>query len=233
MRQYTPEKFSHELKFVFPRNRTDAILSWLKARCRTDSDYPAAMVSSIYYDTVNWCSLAEKNNSDYLKTKLRLRWYQDLYTGELSKESFLEVKFKIGAKRYKLRFPTGIGGARLKRLHLNDSQLRHLLTSLRNKGIPVNQAYYPVFQVSYKRHRFVDPFSSARLCVDHDIHSPRVNWQMMPFCRPDPISKGVFECKGSHIELPDILHQLTAMGCKKESFSKYSICHDHHMELLP
>lgn len=90
MQALLPEQFSHELKYVFPNRRAVSILNWLKARCRSDSDYPAAVVSSIYYDTVDWRSLAEKNNSDYLKTKIRLRWYQDLFTGELSQESFLE-----------------------------------------------------------------------------------------------------------------------------------------------
>jgi hypothetical protein len=181
---------------------------------------------------VDWQSLSEKTNSDFLKTKVRLRWYQDLCTGQLSPESYLEVKFKIGAKRGKLRISTELGGEVLQQLHLSDSRLRHLTTRLKREGIPLNQAYFPVFQVSYKRYRFVDPISSARLCVDHDIHSPRVNWQMMPFCKPKPISRGVFECKGSCSDMPAFLHQLTAMGCKKESFSKYSVCHDHHLDLF-
>ena len=227
-----PEPFSHELKFVFENHRAGIILNWLKARCRVDAEFPAAMVSSIYYDSRNWQSLGEKINSDFLKTKIRLRWYQDLHSGEFSRESFLEEKYKIGAKRRKVRIPTGVAGDRLEKLPLSDPQLRRLLINLKREGITMDQVFLPAFQVTYKRFRLIDPATSARLCVDHDIHSPRVNWQMMPSCIPSPISKGVFECKGVNVELPQILHQLTALGCKKESFSKYGVCHDHHLGLF-
>jgi hypothetical protein len=63
-------------------------------------------VSSIYFDTWGWKSLSEKINSDYLKTKIRFRWYSDIAYQLHYAPSFAEAKFRIGTKRKKIRIQT-------------------------------------------------------------------------------------------------------------------------------
>src|SRR5690606_22911495 len=68
----------HELKFTVPVSSTAAVLAWLRGACTPDPKFPCGRVSRIYNDTPDPRSLREKLNSDYLKTKVRLRWYATL-----------------------------------------------------------------------------------------------------------------------------------------------------------
>ena len=67
-----------ELKFTLPAARAHLARRWLERCCRRDPEFPAAVVWTIYYDTPALLSLGEKINSDYLKRKIRVRWYSDL-----------------------------------------------------------------------------------------------------------------------------------------------------------
>ena len=87
------EKYSaseHETKFVLNNSAAGTIIRWLQCRCRLDDRFEAGIVSSIYYDTHKWRFLSEKINSDYLKTKIRLRWYSDIDSGESGDDSFID-----------------------------------------------------------------------------------------------------------------------------------------------
>jgi hypothetical protein len=41
------------------------------------------------------------------------------------------------------------------------------------------------------------------------------------------LNTGVVEVKGHVAELPETLHQLTALGCRKQAFSKYGTCYSN------
>ena len=73
-----------------------------KVVCRRDPEFPAAVVWTIYYDTPALVSLGEKINSDYLKRKIRVRWYSDL-EGRVSGPAFVEAKLRMGTRRSKVR----------------------------------------------------------------------------------------------------------------------------------
>lgn len=48
------ESFSaseHEIKFVLKNSSAHYIIQWLQTRCLPDPEFPAGIVSSIYYDT--------------------------------------------------------------------------------------------------------------------------------------------------------------------------------------
>ena len=64
-----------ELKYLLPAGRAFLARKIVSALCQPDPVYPAATVFTIYYDTPDLTLLSEKLNSDYLKTKVRLRWY--------------------------------------------------------------------------------------------------------------------------------------------------------------
>lgn len=66
---------AHEIKLELASGRAGAVAAFLAAYCRPDPEHPGGRVSTIYYDTPELCLLGEKTNSDFLKTKVRLRWY--------------------------------------------------------------------------------------------------------------------------------------------------------------
>ena len=221
----------HETKFVVSNSFVHLIIQWLRYRCLDDRKFPAGIVSSIYYDTPDWYHLSEKINSDYLKTKVRLRWYADIDTEEPEDESYLEAKYKIGSKRKKVRVKTDFSGKWLSQVALDNQKLLHIPGLLRPKGVMTRSALYPAFKITYKRLRFVEPTTGARLSVDYDIRAPQVNRQMLPRTNPFVLRSAVFELKGSMRDLPNVLGQLTALGCRKQSFSKYSACYAKIMRI--
>ena len=219
------EAAKHETKFVFNNSIAHLMIQWLSCRCYPDPEFPVGIVSSIYYDTRDWHFLREKINSDYLKTKVRVRWYSDITHKELDNYSFIELKQKIGVTRKKIRIKSDISGRWLSSVDLDSQKLLEIPSLLRTKVQDIPRHIYPVFQISYKRWRFIEHITGARLCVDQDISVPKVNKLIIPMTTPLCLKKGVFELKGKIRELPHMLHQLTALGCRKESFSKYSNCY--------
>jgi len=214
----------HETKYVLPNLRAGAALKWLTARCRPDPEYPEGIVSSIYYDTRDWRFLNEKVNSDYFKTKARLRWYSDM-DGKPLGNSFMEAKFRTGSRRRKVRVATTYTGSWLSTVPLNAPMLRSIPEILRPESVLLPAALLPAFVVRYRRHRFIEPTTGARIALDSDIAAPRTNPQMVARTSGSKLREAVFEFKGALTSLPGFLHQLTALGCHKTSFSKYSLCY--------
>ena len=219
-------KPEHETKYVFDNTFAPILINWLQLRCLPDPQFPTGIISSIYYDTKNWLLLMEKLNSDYYKTKFRVRWYESLDNKEQFDRSFVEIKHKIGATRKKIRFESNYSGKQLASMELTDPKLFTFQEKARKQGAKIPLSLYPAFQISYKRHRFLEPKTRCRICIDYDIRVPRVNGQMLHCLKPlSFLSTGVVEVKGNIIELPDTLQQLTALGCSKQAFSKYSSCY--------
>jgi hypothetical protein len=214
-----------ELKFVLHQTRVPKFLSWLSLRCEPDPLYPAGTVSSVYYDNPRWCSLSEKRNSDYLKAKFRLRWYADLNNERHGRTSFLEAKHKIGSRRLKVRIEIDWSGVRLAATPLESRLYLSFLDLFRERGIRLPSQLLPALQIDYKRRRFRDPVSGGRLCIDYDIHASRVNPLLLARCHTMPLATAVCEYKGDVEDLPASLYPLTAMGCRRASFSKYSACY--------
>ena len=113
----------HETKFVLNNSAAGTIIRWLQCRCQLDKKFGANIVSSIYYDTHKWRFLREKINSDYLKTKIRLRWYSDIDSGQPGEDSFVEAKYRTGSRRAKVRVRTGISGKWLNNVNLDNQKL--------------------------------------------------------------------------------------------------------------
>src|SRR5688572_26159644 len=118
----SPAASDRELKFAFPDVRADVARRWLDAICRRDPQFPAAVVSTIYYDTPDLTALGEKINSDYLKHKIRLRWYADL-AGAPSGPAFVEAKLRVGTRRAKVRVQVPDSAEELAGWDLEDPRL--------------------------------------------------------------------------------------------------------------
>jgi hypothetical protein len=211
-----------EIKYVFHNSSAQKVISWLKGRVSPDKEYPAGIISSIYYDSPGWGFLYEKINSDYLKSKVRLRWYLEFDTERPLPESFIEIKHKIGLRRKKIRKQTGLSGEFLETVGLDHPALTALPNLLKSDGnMGFRGHLFPVFQVRYHRLRFVEPLTGTRISVDYNIHAPKVNPGLRLRSNPFKFEQAVLELKGNVYNLSDLLSYLTKMGCRKQSFSKY------------
>lgn len=218
----------HETKFVLPNCRATIVRSWLNKRLIPDPDFAEGCVSSIYFDTQHFEMLSEKLNSFYLKAKVRLRWYSSLSTAIPFPVTFLEVKNKIGSARRKKRIQMNFESNWVLAHPLEDPKYLMINGLLKKHGNLRKQTLRPAFQLDYRRMRYIDPLTGARLSLDSDIHVSRVNRCMVRGTNNRPLSHAVFEYKNKTTDLPDWLNQIIALGeCRKGAFSKYSECYAH------
>ena len=214
-----------ERKWTAAAARAPQLARWLSSRLRHDPKHAAGWVVSVYYDTPDWRLLREKEDSDYLKTKVRIRWYEDDAGGLLSPEAFLEVKAKRGGARTKTRLVVPEPATRLQQLSLADPCWMHLPDAARRAGALLPSPLTPVFSVRYRRRRFVDPLTRSRVALDEAIHVGAVHPGRVPGHRRLHLDRAVVEVKGTEPDLPAHLTGLFSLGCRREAFSKYFNCH--------
>ena len=218
------DRLQRELKFTFPNNRAGGLRNWLDARCRPDPDFAAGRIASIYFDLSGGELLGEKVNSDYLKTKVRLRWYGDWQTGAPAGSVFLEVKQRIGSSRKKFRQRLEWTAVELERLALEDVRLLDVNRRVAAAGFRFAGPLRPAICLAYRRRRYLESATGARICLDHDIAPVRIHGAAGIAAHGLPIADGVFEVKGTAERLPASLQPLIALGCRRESFSKFQRC---------
>ncbi len=214
----------HELKFRLPSRHSHAALTYLSSLCRRDPKYPSNVVSSIYYDTPGLDLLGEKSESHHFKIKVRLRWYQDAAGNAASEASFLELKYRYGSRRKKLRVQAPLAARWLAGTRLDHPSLRDAPLLLASLQLAPPRGLHPMLVVRYRRHRFVDPPSGSRICLDTDVRPTRVNARRVHRRNPAPLADAVLEVKNPNGELPGRLGPLLRTGVRLDSFSKYGAC---------
>ena len=221
---------NYELKFTFPPQSTTAIEAWLRASCRPDDAHPTNTVSSIYYDTPDWRHLREKANGDYLKSKLRLRWYsRESARGESKyrdqSRAYAELKRKTGSQRDKQRIEVDFDADWLEETALNAAELLALPSNLVSRGFALSSPMVPTVLIAYCRQRYFDLRTGTRINLDNDIRVRRSNPQMILPGRPTAVATPVIEFKGPHDRLPHGFETLLRFGARRASFSKYLMCY--------
>ncbi len=211
----------HEIKFVGPEREAPFAAATLAAVCPPDDEFPVNRVHTIYFDSPRLASYAEKANGDYLKAKLRLRWYerpgvpQPAMGGPWT--AWLEVKIRQGSrgfkrrKRLELRGLSPLGG-------LDPENLRAVVET------HVGSPWRPTCWLSYARARLRWPDGVSRVSVDRDL---RVEWvaSWVPtrlFGTGPPIF--VVEVKGPARVVPPGLSTLIVRHARKRAVSKYALC---------
>ena len=215
-----------ELKFSFPAGRVPIVRRRLESLCRRDPEFPSAIVWTIYYDTPALVSLGEKLNSDYLKRKIRVRWYSDL-EGRVSGPAFVEAKLRVGTRRSKERARLPYPADEIATWDLQDPRLLSFPLMLRDKGILGQESWQPVMLLRYRRDRFIEPLSRSRVSLDTDIAAAAVNHRFVSATDLSPLATAVFEVKGASDELPIALRSLLPLGLHKRSFSKFLVVYAH------
>ena len=221
-----PAAGERELKFVLRAGRADILRRRLDSLCRRDPKYPSARVWTIYYDTPALVSLGEKLNSDYLKRKIRVRWYSDL-AGRASGPAFIEAKLRIGNRRSKIRARLPYPADDMATWDLQDARLRDLPMLLRQHGVLDQEPWQPVMLIRYRRDRFVDRLTHTRVSLDAEISAVSMNPRYAPRIDPSPLAAAVLEVKGASEELPATLRPLLPLGIRKSSFSKLHMLYAH------
>jgi len=221
----SPPPAEHEIKLVTPALRAAAMAIWLRARCLPDPKYPHGLVTSIYYDNNRLDLLDAKVNSDFLKHKVRVRWYSDPDSGTALDPAFAEIKRKVGGRRFKERLQLQVPVSTLDAHHTDHTALRQLLEPLRQAGHWTATDLQPFLRIAFRRRRFIDPTSGSRISIDSDIRGRSLNPGLLPQSHPAPLAHAVIEIKGSRSSLPRWLSPLRDMGCRPESFSKYARCY--------
>lgn len=216
-----------EQKYVFQGPHKSAIQDWIESFFIPDPFFHFGAISTLYYDTPGFELYWEKCNSDYLKSKVRLRWYEKL--DELAQDStvtcYLEFKQKRGAKRFKARKKIFLPLTGLQENPFEDEEVINLpLTLSELVSVPVT-GLVPMLLIQYDRQRFIDPQSGSRIALDTNIRCTGANQKFVSVVTPVLIDNGVLEIKGEGRGLLPCLNHISG-NLTKESFSKYSYCYE-------
>jgi hypothetical protein len=219
-------KFEFELKLVLPNDRVAPAAAFLKAICAQDAQHPANIVASIYFDTRRLDFVHEKLNSDLLKTKVRLRWYENLRTREPLGATFAEIKYRRGLCRRKHRLETPCRAKDVARMDLRDRSLLKIPGLLESGAVFDLSRLEPLLEVRYQRLRFIEPMTGSRVSLDTKIGLGRVHKGRLAYTNRRRLEQAVIEIKNRSGRIPALLNPLMRMGAKRDSFSKYFACFD-------
>lgn len=220
------EDLERELKFVLPASRADAAAGFLAALCAPDAEYPRALVWTVYYDTPDLRSLGEKADSDYLKMKLRVRWYGNL-AGRAEGPVFVEAKYRVGSRRDKVRARADVTAGDVATWPLGDARFAALPRALAGAGVRIGPDWRPVLRLRYERQRFVERATGTRVSLDRDITAEAVNHGLLAPVNAGALPVAVLEVKGGEDRLPRALEPLLHLGARQGSLSKYVAVYDH------
>lgn len=220
-------RLEYELKFLVPASRAAFLRSWIASAVRPDVTYPPARVVTVYFDTRGLDFLGEKVDSDYLKTKARIRWYAGLAGEEIGSPVFAECKYRLGATRRKVRVRLPLRAADVSAWPLTSPAWATQLNALRAEAPQLPPELTPTMRLRYVRCRFLDR-DGARVTLDSDIRLEAINpARVAEPVVSTPLPTAVFEYKGKTMELPRHLAPVVRFGARQSSFSKYLACYEH------
>jgi hypothetical protein len=221
-----PSSFTAESKYSYLLEDEPIIRSFLDAMFLKDQTHPEDRINSIYFDTRTRRHLAEKVDSDYVKMKVRLRWYGK--TLDLDPEqvvnAYLEVKIKNGSRRKKSRQPIEVRAGLLNNGAKSFDELMQFVLFARECGwVPCGQLF-PALVIHYDRRRYRDPHDWASLALDSCITYSSVNPLLWPTTASRQLSVGVLEVKSETGALPRSLWSIRERFGMRDAFSKYEEC---------
>lgn len=213
-----------EQKFLFESAKKNLLLDWLEFHVLRDPEFYFSPILSLYYDTPALRFYQEACNGDYLKTKVRLRWYQRAFSPEQDTVNcFLEIKRKSGARRYKRRQQLALEPRCLSGDVFSHGAILAAPEALPELRLAARGILVPILIVEYERFRFVDTQSGSRIALDIGIGCSRANPAYLTGAAPVHLASGVLEVKSALDNLPGCLRPMQR-HLRKRSFSKYARC---------
>jgi VTC domain len=210
-----------EIKFLVPAARSGSLRAWLDGVCVPEPAYPPALVCTTYYDTPGFSLLEEKIDSDYLKTKVRVRWYASLDGDPAGSPVFAEVKYRVGTRRDKLRVKLDADALAVSATPLYAPAWTGLVDRLRVEATILPARLDPILSLRYVRYRYLDRATGGRLTVDDTIAVTALNQARVTGRVPARLPNAVLEYKGAGDDLPRHLSPAIRFGARRGSYSKY------------
>lgn len=209
-----------ERKYPFPAARASFLTAWLDARLPRERRFPSDVVTSCYYDTPNLDSYQESADGEFIKHKLRLRWYGDPvdpYAGV-----WLEVKSRDGAQstKQRVRYPSSGVPNQLGLIIPDRAELVRRLRDLTDRAtLPLEPTLQPIALIRYRRIRWQSADGVMRASLDTNVQTSNPSgaaiWLPVP-------GGSVLELKSSGELLPHIAH-LGRLGLRRTAHSKYAL----------
>ena len=216
----------NERKFTAHGLDADRALALIAHYCSPHPEYPLGRISSIYFDTPLLSTFREKIEGDTLKRKYRIRWYEEADPApDSTTQAFLEIKYRYGSARDKLRRRFPVNAEWIRSTPLTDPGLVDLLyreAAACEDSIPLN--LFPLVCISYDRHRYVCPFTGDTVCVDFNIRMTRLNPDRLPHVGPFDLNTVICEHKRAGFGTLPWARVLYHAGFRIRSFSKYGEC---------
>lgn len=216
-----------EQKYTFAIHALTQLQDWAAYAFDPDARHPEGIINSLYYDTPDLLMYHQKRSSEYLKCKVRLRWYSTVPMNERVR-CYLEVKRKIGSSRYKQRSTIAVPPTSLNDGLFRCGVIAAAADQAQHNGYPEHRVLLPVAHIQYKRRRYTDPETGARIAIDWDISCLGTNANVIPAEPPVWLPRGVLEVKAPLRYLPRSLDPV-AFLLHKTAFSKYAQCLEHLM----
>jgi SPX domain protein involved in polyphosphate accumulation len=215
-----------ERKFTAWSEQGEFARAWLHQVCLPDPLYPVGKIFSIYYDTPDLAAYYEKANGDFLKTKVRLRWYDSSLNDSANGiPAFLEIKMKKGSGGDKFRKKLSLPWDWLNRVTLENEDLNQIVHDhVHELGEKVPLNLFAMLRVVYSRERFVCSSTGARVSLDTQIRSDIANNDFLPTIGIVDLDHIVLEIKDDHEKEIPWLKNLFQSGFRSRSLSKYGMC---------
>lgn len=218
----SPPRLSNERKFIGDGQKAALALALFDHLLLPDGEYPVNHISSVYYETPALRSFGEKADGDNLKHKVRLRWYSVTDAAAPLAQAFLEVKFRVGSARHKLRHDLSLERRWLETAPLTDPAWLAALQRASPDEVPwMTPDLLPAVCISYERHRYRCPYTNGRVAIDRFIRVDRFHPALFPLGVPLAIGQTVCEFKdAAQVDIPWARHLYEA-GFRLRSFSKF------------
>ena len=211
-----PRPTREERKYPLPEPKAALLAAWLDARLPRDPQYPEGVITSCYFDSPMLDAYQQSADGEFVKRKLRLRWYgdpPDPYAGV-----WLELKARDGVRSAKQRIRFPLRGTP-NRLGLAIPDRAELSSRLRELGVHDANLLEPIALTRYRRIRWQSSDAALRASLDTDLRAAHPAGA--PIWLPVP-NGAVLELK-SAAELPPQLSQLQRLGLRRTAHSKYAL----------
>jgi hypothetical protein len=221
-----------ERKFFIPEAKIPWAASLLQHSCPPDRQYPQGVIHSLYYDTEDLEDYEDSQQGSRHRKKIRIRWYEPLPEDGSRAAVFLEMKIKNGFAGQKKRQVFHIPVEVLRAGGWKEGILPYpvLLNTLAQFGFFPEKRLIPVIRISYRRRRYTDLMTGARVSLDWRIESVPANWSWTSCRQPLRMEGAVVEVKGRSAELHKPLALLKHLETDWTRYSKYACCLQAHLE---
>lgn len=220
-----------ERKFFIPPHKIAFASTLLHQVCRTDKQFPAGQINTLYFDSPELDQFNRSASGDFRKDKVRIRWYGRIedYDGEVP--VYLEVKTRQGFTSSKKRQKLLVPAEKLETENLGTGIISQpvLIDILPQLGYFPTKPLRPVIVITYRRYRFSEMFSGVRVSLDTRIRSTMVARGLGVGERDLPLHGGVIEVKSTSFELSPTLKNMKLLDTDWSRFSKYGNCIDAHL----